>query len=136
MIRGANIGDMPELYRLASLLNPPWTENSLAAVLENNNADIYVYVSDIIRGFICLEYILEEGCITAVATDGSYRGRGIARQLITYGERQRNKTNIYLEVEETNIQAIKLYESCGYKATGKRKNYYGKNAAIIMNKEF
>lgn len=44
-----------------------------------------------------------------------------------------HKTNIYLEVSENNIYAIKLYESIGFKKINIRKNYYKDNSdAIIM----
>ena len=40
--------------------------------------------------------------------------------------------SISLEVDETNIKAIKLYEKYGFKNKAIRNNYYGKNNAILM----
>ena len=137
MIRRVAIIDLNALCRLFSYIQPKWTDKMIEDAINKSGADFLVYDDGgLLAGFICIEYVLGEGCITAIATDTAYRNKGIARSLISYGETLREKTNIYLEVEENNKPAIGLYSSCGFSAVGKRKNYYGDNAAIIMNKEF
>lgn len=137
MIRLAGIGDLAGIMPLAAILNPPWTENSVRDALTKEHADVAVYTdSGAVIGFICIEYVAGEGCITAIAVYSAARRRGIGKKLIDFAESLREKSNIYLEAEESNIAAIRLYEKCGYTARGKRQNYYGKTAAIIMNKEF
>lgn len=136
MIRQADINDLQDLAKLAALLHPPWSDASLKDVIEKPSADVLVSIGTDIEGFICVEYVAGEGCITAIAVAVTARRRGTAQELICFAESLREKTNIYLEVEETNTAAISLYEKCGYTTSDKRKNYYGKTAAIIMNKEF
>ena len=136
MIRRAKIIDFEGIKRLMSHINPSWTDKMIYDAIISDNADVFVAGDGGIDGCIFVEYAPDEGCITAVATDKAKRRCGIAKALIAHVESAREKGNIYLEVEETNEAAIRLYEACGYKQTGKRKNYYGDAAAIIMNKEF
>ena len=47
--------------------------------------------------------------------------------------KSKKATLLTLEVNETNTNAIKLYEKYNFKKIGLRKNYYGQNKnAIIM----
>ena len=42
----------------------------------------------------------------------------------------------FLEVREGNSSAILLYRSCGFKAAGRRKNYYSNGEdALLMERE-
>jgi len=40
--------------------------------------------------------------------------------------------NLYLEVEETNIPAVKLYRKLSFKVVGKRKDYYGRGRNALL----
>ena len=46
--------------------------------------------------------------------------------------------NVFLEVEENNISAVRLYEGAGYAHTGRRKNYYqneaGRRDALLYHR--
>jgi len=62
--------------------------------------------------------------INALAIDEVYRGKGFGTKLLEHIEgyaRQNNCTDIYLSVNEENIQAKKLYEKIGM--TVKNINY-------------
>ena len=43
-------------------------------------------------------------------------------------------TRLFLEVSELNSAAIALYLKNGFRELYRRANYYGKNAAIVMEK--
>ena len=81
--------------------------------------------------------IVGEGQINNVAVDASYQGRGIAskmmKALIEEGSRKK-LTEFTLEVRESNIAAIRLYEKTGFQKEGIRKNFYDapKEDAVIM----
>ncbi len=70
--------------------------------------------------------------ILYVAVDPAYRRRGVARALIQY--QLASKDACFLEVRESNATAISLYESVGFHAVGRRKNYYSDplESAIVM----
>ena len=60
-------------------------------------------------------------------------GSFLLENLISFAKEHNSKT-ITLEVNETNLSAIKLYDKFNFEKVGIRKKYYdGKNDAIIMN---
>ena len=84
--------------------------------------------------------VLDEGQITNIATHPDARRRGlgerVTRALLEYGEK--NGISFFsLEVRESNIGAIALYEKLGFKRAGVRKNFYKlpTENAVIMIKE-
>jgi ribosomal protein S18 acetylase RimI-like enzyme len=56
-----------------------------------------------------------EMCIDYLATDRSYRGKGIATKLIDYACNELGYDECYLEVLTKNITAKRLYEHTGFK---------------------
>ena len=80
-----------------------------------------------------------EGSITNIAVHPDYRHQGIASSVLEklVSHSCDNKLEfITLEVRESNINAIKLYEKFGFEEVGRRKNYYSNNheTAILMTK--
>jgi ribosomal-protein-alanine acetyltransferase len=78
-------------------------------------------------GYLCLWEIGHEIHITNLAVHPEWRRRGIARALLesilTEG-RARGVLLAFLEVRPTNIEALGLYESLGFRVIGQRKGYY------------
>lgn len=67
-----------------------------------------------------------------------YRGKGYAKLLlkeVINAAKEINSKSISLEVKETNIQAIKLYEKFGFEKNRIRKGYYNGIDAVVMIKE-
>ena len=94
-----------------------------------------------VAGYAGLQVVLDEGTITNIAVRPEYRRQGVARQLLdvflnfAWGNRLAFLT---LEVRASNYGAIALYGELGFRAVGRRKNYYEhpKEDALIMTKEF
>ncbi len=98
-------------------------------VIEENN-DIY--------GFITFSIIYDRIEIEMILVQEEYRRKKIGTQLMEYLDDyslQNNIKNITLEVRETNIPAISLYQKHGYKKEAIRKNYYQNENGILMVKE-
>ena len=91
--------------------------------------------SETVVGYIGLQIFCGEGYITNVAVLPEYRRRGIAAKLLR--EAEKNKMDfITLEVRESNIAAIRLYEKAGFEHMGIRPNFYDNPTenAVIMTK--
>lgn len=137
MIRKADINDLDAVYQLTELILPKWTKNMVADVLNLCGADIYISeVAEQAVGFVCIEYVLDEGCISGIAVRPENRQQGIASTLLEVAMKSREVASIYLEVCEDNYMAINLYQKHKFVRAGLRKNYYGKKSAIILVREF
>lgn len=70
--------------------------------------------------------------IMKIGTPKEHRKKGIGKILIDHISSY--KKDIYLEVRETNLNAISFYAGNGFEIIGKRKHYYTdtNEAAIIM----
>ena len=136
-----HLDEVAELERIC--FSTPWSRNMLAEELDNALSAFLVALDDAGRvvGYAGLQVVLDEGYITNVAVRPECRRKGIAGKLLqvfldfAQGNRLAFLT---LEVRASNAAAIALYESRGFQAAGRRKNYYEhpREDAIIMTKEF
>lgn len=117
-----------------------WSEKSYLEMAENK---IYSFfkeeVNDKIAGFIVLMDVVDAAEIIRVAVLPEYREMGIGTKLIEKAVEEimkKGMENIFLEVRESNSNAIKLYNKSGFEECGVRKNYYSnpKENGIIMIK--
>lgn len=137
MVRRATEGDFGAILAIMiASVEPPWSETTLKSALENALSDAYVAVDgDKVVGYIIVENVLDEGCVTSVAVESEYRNRGIGSKLLTYALGHGKAASVYLEVNEKNAPAIALYVSCGFEKVGERKKYYGSDSAFVMRRE-
>lgn len=91
-----------------------------------------------LKGFIAARIIADELHINNVAVRQEYRRSGIGRFLLegilTEGQRI-GARSAFLEVRESNAPAQALYVRSGFRAAGRRQNYYSEPAedAIVMS---
>lgn len=119
----------------------PWSESALADELKNENSHFLVAVCDEVMGYIGVQEICGEAYITNVAVFENCRNLGIGRALLRaacVGAKNRNCEFITLEVRESNLPAIALYESEGFEKAGIRKNFYSSPTenGVIYTKYF
>ncbi|HIW02338.1 MAG TPA: GNAT family N-acetyltransferase [Candidatus Protoclostridium stercorigallinarum] len=135
MIRRANKDDERAVARLMrENVRPVWTDEQIHAAFVSPRTDIYVCDEGGVCGYVIAERVLDEGCISSIATDESKRRRGIGRALVR-AALSGDAAHWYLEVNENNAPAIALYESCGFVLAGRRPGYYGDASACIMTRE-
>jgi [ribosomal protein S18]-alanine N-acetyltransferase len=78
-------------------------------------------------GFIMSRLVLEEAEILSIAVATSRRGRGLARRLLDLNLRRLaglGARTVFLEVEEANVPARRLYQRAGFRQVGRRQGYY------------
>jgi len=140
LIRPANENDIKTLTEIDAIcFSAPWSEKSFTDEIMNNNVAMYfvVEVDGKVVGYAGLWVILEEGHITNVAVHPDFRGKGLAKKLLTelLAAAEEAGANLFtLEVRASNESAIALYESFNFKSVGVRKKYYEDNDedAVIM----
>lgn len=106
----------------------PWSEISFFNEIYKSRSISKVAVSDEDTvGYICAEYIQDEGHILDLAVRPDYRGMGIASMLvrnIIEELRAKGCRSLYLEVRASNYAANRLYHGLGFRVGGIRKRYY------------
>ena len=118
-----------------------WNYNLLKEELLNETSQLFVAKSvEEIVGFASVQLILDEANITNIVSRKNVRRQGIGtmllEELIKFSK-SNNMSKITLEVNETNKNAISLYNKFGFKNIGLRKKYYnGVDNAIIMTLTF
>ncbi|MBR5321638.1 MAG: ribosomal protein S18-alanine N-acetyltransferase [Clostridia bacterium] len=131
VIREMTESDIKEIAQLEKeCFSEPWSEDSLKDELTNETARFYVLRdSENLLGYIGANNICGEVYITNVAVNENARGKGYGKILVNHLLKQSEFEKalfVTLEVRESNKNAIKLYEKCGFKKIGERKNFYSK----------
>lgn len=136
-MRRADSADFASIFSLMQAnVSPPWDRDSLKSVLDCERNDVFVEeCGGEIIGYIIIENVLDEGCVTSVAVSKEHRRKGIGKKLLENAVKDSRADSIYLEVNEQNIPAIALYASCGFDKISERKKYYGDDAALVMRRE-
>lgn len=137
--------DLESVKSIDQLAFPnPWPENAFQYELEKNtNARLWVgeLQDDNESNLIALAVIwiiLDEAHIGTIAIHPGYQKRGFGQQFLAFICKQliyENIMKIFLEVRQSNIRAIHLYQKFGFTIDGERKNYYRDNGetAILMS---
>lgn len=90
-------------------------------------------------GYVCPMSLFEEAQIMDIAVAPEERGRGVASLLLEQAialSRDRGAERLVLEVRQSNLAAVGLYERFGFVRYAVRKGYYeGKEDALLMEKE-
>ena len=140
-IRKMLYADILQVHAIAKqCFTMPWQLNSFEYELGNKDAILNVAALDNeIVGYVCLRTIFDVTHVMDIAVKPKLRQTGICSILLRAAlqELRRIKQDMYLvtlEVRESNIGAIRLYERAGFKEIGRRKGYYKKPVedAIIM----
>jgi len=128
-IKRATIQDLQDIEKIEmSLEHKILSSTTLFSTLNENTYYYFVAkINNIVIGYICAELLVDHFDLIAIAVDNNFRRQNIATHLI-------NKllclctelkiTDIFLEVRQNNLSAIKFYENVGFEKISTRKNYY------------
>ncbi len=118
----------------------PWSAGMLADTLENDRSTVIgVYNRQLSK--LCAYGVLytaaDEADVANIAVMPENRGCGVGYSLLSKMvefSRNAGANRIFLEVRESNLAAVRLYEKSGFVKIGKRRNYYTnpREDAIIM----
>lgn len=111
----------------ASFSNP-WTREAFAAAINSPDMEIITCCRrDSVTGYIVLYRIRQILVIANLAVRASFRRRGLGRALLEAGIRHGREHGCnysVLDVRQSNIPAIKLYEEAGFSSIGVNEGYY------------
>lgn len=138
--RQARPEDALAMYELEKeSFSHPWRLEEFISDLSSNEAANYLLAEKDgqILAYAGLWSVIDEGHIVSVAVRKGYRKQGLGTLLMRQLLKQDPALKAFtLEVKETNLPAIRMYESLGFKYAGKRKKYYksGEDAVIMWKR--
>ena len=141
MIRLMQAADVEVVAKIEkSVQSHPWTFKQFEDAVTAYQSTV-IEVQGQVAGFCILQPVLDEANLLLMAIDPAQQGQGLGYQLLeaSVAMLKNNPVQIFLEVRENNLAAIKLYEKSGFHQIDLRKNYYpnsngSREHAIIMVK--
>ncbi len=143
LLRPAVEADLNQVVQIerASFADP-WTEESFRRLLGGHPAIFQVigYPPDLrVAGYVIAFSVGEDAELLNVAVEPSFRGRGLAGQMLDAVMVElggRGVRTAFLEVRESNSAARALYDSRGFTEIGRRRNYYRRPVedALVMRR--
>jgi ribosomal-protein-alanine N-acetyltransferase len=137
-IEPATLRDAPRLAQLhGASFHRGWGEGEFEQMLSERNTLV-----DRLRqgrttiGFAVSRMAADEAELLSIAVDAKHRGRGLSRNLLLthlghlagHGIR-----TVFLEVEENNQPARRLYDRAGFSVAGRRERYYKQPGGEQLN---
>lgn len=89
-----------------------------------------------VAAYLAAVTVADEMNVDSVAVKPEHRRKGVASKIIDFAINKADASVIMLEVRESNLPAISLYQSLGFEKVGMRKDYYERPVenAILMTK--
>ena len=130
-IRNMTLDDIESVFEIEkSIFSVPWSKKSFESSISSKDT-IYIVatIDEKIVGYLGIYILGDQSDISNVGVHKDYRRMHIAEAMLSYifdRAKSNNVKEITLEVRESNVAAISLYEKMGFKEIGIRKNYYQK----------
>lgn len=141
------VADAERLAKLhAGAFYRGWPSSEFAAYLvDPSRTPTYVVANNKrkVEGFAMLRLAADEAELLTIIVDPKRRGKGIGAALLRAAMQDLLMTPIvrlFLEVEDANIAAIRLYQNLGFVEISRRQGYYHKPGgavatALVMRRE-
>jgi ribosomal-protein-alanine N-acetyltransferase len=114
-----------------------WSEDEFERLLLDHNVIVHRAITGrTLAGFILSRLAAGEAEILSVAVAASRRSRGLGRKLLDLHLRRLaglGATAVFLEVDEDNAPARRLYARAGFRDVGRRPAYYARGAQPPAN---
>jgi len=117
-----------------------WSEHEIEELLVDRQVIAHhAMIGNKLIGFVMSRLVEDEAEILSIAVVGSRQRRGLARNLLNLHLRRLaafSARTVFLEVDEHNKPAMRLYDRAGFHEISRRPNYYpvpgGKSAAALV----
>jgi ribosomal-protein-alanine N-acetyltransferase len=143
-IEAASLRDAPKLAQLhGASFHRGWGEGEFEQMLAERNTLVHrLRQGRKTIGFAVSRIAADEAEILSIAIEPKHRGRGLSRNLLLthLGHLAgRGVRTVFLEVEENNQAARRLYDRAGFAVSGRRERYYRQDGqqlnALIMRRD-
>jgi len=137
-IEPATLRDAPRLAQLhGASFHRGWGDGEFETMIAERNTLVHrLRLGRKTIGFAVSRMGADEAEILSIAIDVRHRGRGLSHNLLLthLGHLAgRGVRRIFLEVEENNAPARRLYERAGFAVVGRRERYYRQENGEQLN---
>lgn len=137
-VEAAGLRDAPALAQIQSAsFHRGWGESEFDSMLTERNTLVHrLRMGRKVVGFSVSRMAADEAEILSIAVAESHRGRGLSHTLLLthLGHLAgRGVRTVFLEVEENNQPARRLYERAGFTVVGRRERYYRQGGGEPLN---
>jgi len=138
LVEPATLRDAPKLAQLhGASFHRGWGEAEFEGMLTERNTLVHrLRLGRTFVGFAVSRMAADEAEILSIAIAPGHRGRGLSRHLLLthLGHLAgRGVRTVFLEVEENNQPARRLYERAGFGVAGRRERYYQQPGGQQLN---
>ena len=145
LVEPASLRDATALAQIhGASFHRGWSESEFESMLAERNTLVHrLRMGRKTIGFSVSRIGADEAEILSIAVAESHRGRGLSNNLLLthLGHLAgRGVRTVFLEVEENNQPARRLYESAGFSVVGRRERYYRQGGgealdALLMRRD-
>jgi ribosomal protein S18 acetylase RimI-like enzyme len=120
---------LPTHARAAAALTPDWSVDDYSAIARGDFPDRFclVHIADTLDALLLASVVPPDAEILNVFVREDCRGQGIATKLLHEAllrMKAKGARRVWLEVRESNLAALHIYEAAGFRRTGRRHEYY------------
>jgi len=138
VVEPASLRDAPVLAQIhGASFHRGWGEGEFETMLTARNTLVHrLRMGRKVIGFSVSRIAADEAEILSIAVAQSHRGRGLSNNLLLthLGHLAgRGVRTVFLEVEENNQPARRLYKRAGFAVAGRRERYYRQASGEPLN---
>jgi [ribosomal protein S18]-alanine N-acetyltransferase len=138
--RPMRMADLDAIMVIEPQIYPyPWTRGNFSDSLNSGYTAQVLLEGERIVGYSLMMLVLDEAHLLNLSIAKTYQKQGLGRTLLEHMvaiAKNSQMANMFLEVRQSNISAIALYENMGFNEMAIRRNYYpaanGREDAILM----
>jgi ribosomal-protein-alanine N-acetyltransferase len=105
----------------------PWTRGNFADSLKSGYQLLALMGGDTLIGYFVAMEGVDEVHLLNITVAPEFQGQGfgvLMLDALSVWARSRQALCLWLEVRESNVRAMQVYERFGYRRVGERKHYY------------
>jgi len=114
----------------AAALTPDWSVDDYAAIVRGDFPDRFCLIhtsAENLDALLLASVVPPDAEILNVYVHPDHRRQGIATNLLheaLFRMKAKGARRVWLEVRESNLAALHIYEAAGFRRTGRRHEYY------------